>query len=146
MSENELGSAPIQEEYREKMNRLAAFLDQEFNGDARGAARPVGFVLLVFPFGERDGRCNYISNGADRRDMIKLLREQSQSIRQGDDVTRAAQLSTRWRIGTKVPINVYDGDRPVCQCQTVGDAKLIVRAVNALRDSYPPEEQREAGN
>ena len=37
---------------------------------------------------------------------------------------------TLWRIGTKVPINVYDGDRPVCQCQTVMDARLIVAAVN----------------
>lgn len=35
-----------------------------------------------------------------------------------------------WRTGSKVPINVYDGDRPVCQCQTASDAKLIVRAVN----------------
>lgn len=35
-----------------------------------------------------------------------------------------------WRIGKKVPINVYDGDRPVCQCQTAEDAKLIVIAVN----------------
>jgi hypothetical protein len=37
-----------------------------------------------------------------------------------------------WRTGNKVPINVYDGDRPVCQCQTAMDAKLIVRAVNNL--------------
>lgn len=35
-----------------------------------------------------------------------------------------------WRVGSKIPINVYDGDRPVCQCQTVLDAKLIVAAVN----------------
>jgi len=37
---------------------------------------------------------------------------------------------TKWRIGRKVPINVYEGDRPVCQCHTVGDAALIVNAVN----------------
>jgi len=35
-----------------------------------------------------------------------------------------------WRIGTKIPINVYDGDRPVCQAQTAADARLIVGAVN----------------
>jgi hypothetical protein len=40
-----------------------------------------------------------------------------------------------WRVGTKVPINVYDGDRPVCQCQTAADAALIVRAVNMLLDA-----------
>lgn len=72
----ELGDAPIQSEYREKMNRLARELDRFFNGDARGADREIGFVLLVFPFGEKEGRCNYISNGADRRDVVTLLREQ----------------------------------------------------------------------
>ena len=36
----------------------------------------------------------------------------------------------KWRIGRKVPINVYEGDRPVCQCHAAEDAALIVRAVN----------------
>ncbi len=35
-----------------------------------------------------------------------------------------------WRVGRKVPINVYEGERPVCQCQTAADAMLIVKAVN----------------
>jgi N-dimethylarginine dimethylaminohydrolase len=41
---------------------------------------------------------------------------------------------TVWRVGSKIPINVYDGDRPVCQCQTVLDARNIVRAVNASQE------------
>jgi hypothetical protein len=69
---------PIQEEYRAQMNAVARMLDEVFNGSTRGADRKVGFVLLVFPFGEgKDGRCNYISNGADRVDIIRLLREQA---------------------------------------------------------------------
>jgi hypothetical protein len=32
-----------------------------------------------------------------------------------------------------VPINVYEGDRPVCQCHTAIDAKRIVDAMNGLR-------------
>lgn len=40
--------------------------------------------------------------------------------------------SKRWRVGKKVPINVYDGDRPVCQCQTAQDAKQIVQAMNTF--------------
>jgi|SRR5579863_7261394 len=35
-----------------------------------------------------------------------------------------------WRVGRKVPINVYDGDRPVCQCHTELDALNIVAAMN----------------
>jgi len=42
---------------------------------------------------------------------------------------------TRWRTGTRVPINVYEGERPICQCQTAMDAKLIVLAVNSLLES-----------
>jgi hypothetical protein len=37
----------------------------------------------------------------------------------------------KWRVGSKVPINVYEGETPVCQCQTVEYARRIVAAVNA---------------
>ncbi len=76
--DHELGNAPIQEEYRAQMNAIAKALDETLNGKAKGPARKIGFVLLVFPFGEDpEGRCNYISNGADRRQIVKLLREQA---------------------------------------------------------------------
>ncbi len=77
MPDRQLGSAPIEPQYVKLMNGVAIALDEAFNGDARGVARKTGFVLLVFPFGEKEGRCNYISNGADRRDIITLLREQA---------------------------------------------------------------------
>ena len=35
-----------------------------------------------------------------------------------------------WRAGSKVPINVYEGERPVCQCHTAADAARIVKAMN----------------
>jgi hypothetical protein len=77
-----LGDKPIEEAQRERMNLLAAFLDQQFNGDdagprARGEQdeRKWGFVLLVYPMGEADGRCNFISNGADRKDIVVLFKE-----------------------------------------------------------------------
>jgi len=46
-----------------------------------------------------------------------------------------------WRLGTKVPINVYDGDRPVCQCHTKRDAQLIVEAVNAFLQAQQREQK-----
>ena len=44
-----------------------------------------------------------------------------------------------WRVGKNVPINVYEGDRPICQCHTALDAKRIVAAVNGtlLREVLP---------
>lgn len=71
-----LGDAPIEPAYYEKMNNIARMLDEMFNGPAKGNNRQVGFVLLVFPFGDKEGRCNYISNGADRRDIVVMMKEQ----------------------------------------------------------------------
>ena len=45
-----------------------------------------------------------------------------------------------WRQGSKVPLNVYEGDRPVCQCHNADDAGVIVGAVDLmlwLRDHAP---------
>lgn len=75
--DQQLGDAPIEDRYAIQMGAVASVIDEVFNGDLRGSARTTGFVLLVFPFGSKDGRCNYISNGADRRDMVKMLREQA---------------------------------------------------------------------
>lgn len=76
MSEHTLGDAPIQDEYRELMQEIARGLDRAFNGPDRGQERKTGFVLLVFPFGDDSGRCNYISNGAARDEIVVLFKEQ----------------------------------------------------------------------
>jgi len=72
-----LGDGPIRQEYRAAMNAIAQGLDKILNGEAKGDERKTGFVLLVFPFGEagQKNRCNFISNGADRRDVVTVMRE-----------------------------------------------------------------------
>lgn len=40
-----------------------------------------------------------------------------------------------WRVGVKVKLNVYEGDRPVCQCHSESDAQRIVAAMNAIPDT-----------
>ena len=70
-----LGDAPIEDAYRQQMNAVAAALDEVFNGDARAPNKKVGFVLLVFEYGSTDGRANFISNGADRKDIVVLFKE-----------------------------------------------------------------------
>jgi hypothetical protein len=70
-----LGDAPIEDRYRAQMNAVAQTLDEFFNGKAKGKARNTGFVLLVFPFEGHEGRANFISNGADRRDIVTLFKE-----------------------------------------------------------------------
>jgi hypothetical protein len=70
-----LGDAPIEPKYIAQMQVIAQTLDEFFNGELHGQDRPTGFVLMVFPFAGFDGRCNYISNGADRRDIVTLMKE-----------------------------------------------------------------------
>lgn len=66
-------SAPIQNQYRDTMNRVAEVLDRQFNPNRH--ERKVGFVLLIAEFGKIDGgRVNYISNG-ERADMIAMMKE-----------------------------------------------------------------------
>lgn len=78
MADHDYGDAPVQAKFQERMLAAAHTLDTMFNGDKRGTDRAVGFVLLVFDFGLPDGdaRCNYISNGARREDVVALLKEQ----------------------------------------------------------------------
>jgi hypothetical protein len=70
-----IGDGPVGT-YPTQISDLARFINEYFNGDAKGEARETGFVLLVFPFGNKEGRCNYISNGAAREDLKTLFREQ----------------------------------------------------------------------
>jgi|GEM_PF-6305061 len=38
--------------------------------------------------------------------------------------------NSRWRVGSQVPLNIYEGNRPVCQCHNPEDARRIVEAMN----------------
>jgi len=71
-----LGDAPIEDKYRKQMQALAQGLDDILNPGKRGKDKKVGFVLLLFEYGEKEGRANYVSNGADRRDIVTLFKEQ----------------------------------------------------------------------
>lgn len=70
-----LGDAPVEDEYRDKMIATMAAIDDLFNGDAKGPDKGVGIVMMVFPYGDTTGRCNYMSNGASREDVVVLMKE-----------------------------------------------------------------------
>lgn len=71
-----LGDADVEEQYRAHMTAVVKTLDAFFNGDKKGKDRQTGFILLVFPYNSTDGRCNYMSNGANRDDVLVMLKEQ----------------------------------------------------------------------
>jgi hypothetical protein len=76
MNKHELGDAPNDPRFREAMVYAMEQLDILFNQGKKAPHKTVGIVMLVFPYGDQEGRCNYISNGADRRDICTMFREQ----------------------------------------------------------------------
>ena len=70
-----LGDGPIEEQRHAQMMALMQAADELFNGKIGGPDRKIGIVMMVFPYGDDTGRCNYASNGADRKDIITLMRE-----------------------------------------------------------------------
>ena len=87
MKKHTLGDAPIELKHRDMMNELARKLDGFFNG--KDVPKHTGFVLLVFPFDNHEGRCNYISN-ANRGDVVTLLKEQLARFEGQPEVTGKA--------------------------------------------------------
>lgn len=81
--ESQLGDAPIDSSLHAQMTGIAKALDEAFNGGRE--PREIGFVLLTFPYGDRSGRCNYVSNGAERKDIATLLREQARRFEGAPD-------------------------------------------------------------
>ena len=71
-AEATLGDGPIEDAYRESMRGIGRALDEVLNPEGE---RLAGFVLIVAPIGNAEGRCNYISN-IGREDVMTLLREQ----------------------------------------------------------------------
>ena len=67
-----LGDAPIQPEAVQQMKAIAKTIDDFINPEGE---KQWGFIVMMFPFGSDDGRCNYISN-ARREDVIIMLKEQ----------------------------------------------------------------------
>ncbi len=71
-----IGNLPVEERRKVAFAEIGRHLDGVFNAGAEGEDRKTGFILMVFPFHGHEGRCNYMSNGANRADVINLLKEQ----------------------------------------------------------------------
>lgn len=73
--EDRLGDAPLDPAVKEQMLTIVRSLDEYLNPGAHGQGRKLGFVLLLFPFNDHVGRCNFASNGANRADLVTLFKE-----------------------------------------------------------------------
>jgi len=75
-STHTIGDAPVEAEYAEVMKQIASAVDMMLNGTPEeNAEKKNGFILMMFPMNNHDGRCNYMSN-AKREDVVIMLKEQ----------------------------------------------------------------------
>lgn len=71
-----LGDAPVEERYHDQMTAVMQSLDEFLNGPKGPSyVKRTGIIIMMFPYGDESGRCNYMSNGADRRDVVTLMKE-----------------------------------------------------------------------
>jgi hypothetical protein len=70
-----LGDAPIEKDYIAQMTAIMQTVDDFMNNGKRAPHKEIGIVILTFKFGDTNGRCNFMSNGADRRDIVALFKE-----------------------------------------------------------------------
>lgn len=102
-----LGDKPIEQHYRETMQAIASALDGVLNEGKSGKDRETGFVLMVYPFGNLaagDARCNYISNGADRKDVVALMKEM---IARSAPRTNIACCRWAWRSAPRCSVSPF---------------------------------------
>lgn len=73
------------------LQALMRGIDNIYNPGLAPGDKKVGFVLLMFPYGATDGQANYISNGANRKDIIAFLKETTARLegRMSEQVGRA---------------------------------------------------------
>lgn len=70
--EFKIGDGPIENRYSTFMRAIHSVIEEALNG--KYGEQKVGFMLMVFPFGE-GGHCNYTSN-ATPESIRGLLRDQ----------------------------------------------------------------------
>lgn len=68
-----LGDAPVEAEIHRQMGEVMSAINEFINPP--GGPKKWGVVVMMFPFEGFDGRCNYMSNGAAREDIVTLMRE-----------------------------------------------------------------------
>lgn len=88
-----LGDGPVQEQYHAQMRAIMETLDDFMNPGLKGDKRKVGITVLIYPFndlGDGEGRVNYMSNGADRKDVVVMMKEMIRRFEGQPEVTGTA--------------------------------------------------------
>jgi hypothetical protein len=85
-----LGNQPIEgDSLQDFMVKLMGMVDDILNGPKETRTeKEMGVIMLFFPYGDKQGRTNYISNGANRGDVVRMFEEQIRRFKTDSDDDR----------------------------------------------------------
>jgi hypothetical protein len=83
MDNHQIGDAPADAAIQREMMAVARTIDMWLKD--RTAPVPWGFIIMMFPLDDHEGRCNYMSN-AKREDIVVLLKEQIRRFEGGAEI------------------------------------------------------------
>lgn len=75
---------PIEEDTDKTMRAMGIAIDDFINKDL--TEKKYGYVLIVFQFGDNDEKVGHYISNADRKDMIKALREKADILENKMDI------------------------------------------------------------
>jgi hypothetical protein len=138
----------------EAMISLKYALDRTLNGEQvktdPNAKRRNGFVLMLFPYEDRSGRCWVISNGITREDIVRMMKFQVEDFEK-----REESMTERREKGEPFDIAANMGrvnsimhqfrdreiTREVCKQRLMDECKVADYNLDMLMNVYDPDKQ-----
>ena len=110
--------------------------------------REIAYQLALMNEGHAVGIAARVESLENSRERLtqRWNRERKERLAHAEPGKKDSESTpANWRVGRQIPLNVYDGDRPVCQCHDLIDAADIVRAMNRkLAHAEPGKKDTEA--
>jgi hypothetical protein len=143
MSRDPRDLSPV-EQHRLIMETIAEWVDKLLNGeDALDGKieRKTGFVLLVYPFRDESGRCNYISNGASREQVAQFMREQIRVFERNDEEPDLLNIDENMAKVNAACHELREGTitREQCKQYLIERCSVADHNLDRLLDAYDPK-------
>jgi hypothetical protein len=139
----------------EAMMTLKFALDRTLNGEQvktnPDAKRRNGFVLMLFPYEDRSGRCYVISNGITREEIVGMMRFQVEDFDKREEAmaTERRERGEPFDVATNMArvnsIMHEFRDRKItreeCKQRLMDECKVADYNLDTLMNVYDPDKQ-----
>src|SRR4029077_14015431 len=138
----------------EAMISLKYALDRTLNGEQvktdPNAKRRNGFVLMLFPYEDRSGRCWVISNGITREDIVSMMKFQVEDFEKRKEAMRERRergepfdVATNMARVNSIMHEFRDRKitREECRQRLMDECKVADYNLDMLMNVYDPDKQ-----